>query len=147
MKTASSALPQGFGRRGWGQEGQAGGQIVRSVYFKVGYNNTVRMSVPVQSVHQYVCVPRPLRFLRLREFGLIFEGFPFKLIVGICRTECKQQRRSRSSHWPGSAAVCYCCFNERQFKGVIDPSWLIMTKAPQTSKSSSSALASRPLAL
>lgn len=64
----------------------------RSVYFKVWYRNTVRMSVPVQSVHQYVCVPRPLRSLRLREFGLIFEGFPFKLIVGMCRTESLSNR-------------------------------------------------------
>lgn len=80
----SAALPLAGG---WGC-GRGG----RSVYFKVWYRNTVRMSVPVQSVHQYVCVPRPLRSLRLREFGLIFEGFPFKLIVGMCRTESLSNR-------------------------------------------------------
>lgn len=76
----SVAPPQG--PRG----GDAGGKrgVGRSVYFKVCYGNTIRMSVSAQSVHQYVCVPRPLRFLRLQEFSLIFEGFPFKLIVGIC---------------------------------------------------------------
>lgn len=143
----STALPQGLGRGVLGAGVGGKGGVGQSVYFTVWYENTVRMSMPVQSVHQYVCVPRPLRFLRFPEFGLMFEGFPFKLIVGICRTECEQQRRSSSSRWPGSAAVCYCCSNERQFKRVIDPSWLIMKKAPQTSESSSSALASRPLAL
>lgn len=145
----SAALPQRFGRERWGQEGQAGGKsgVGQVVYIKVWYDNTARMSMPVQSVHQYVCVPRPLRFLRFPEFGLIFEGFSFKLIVGICRTECEQQRRSSSSRWPDAAAVCYCCSNERPFKRIIDPSWLIMTKAPQTSESSSSALASRLLVL